>query len=215
VQRKRLVADRLRRMWAVVEYVAAHPGCSRRALADHFAIAERTLQADLNCIRAEMGLPLVRRGGYRFLAGEPSGAPSFGLSDAYLLGEALERLAYDNPGQAAAVRAVAGKLPGLVPAHLQPLLRRALARGGGMRAPRNGDDVCAVIALAQRRQAAVRVRYLPAGEGQFPVDVVIAPELVVPYQDDWCLIGECQQTRKPRVVPLDTVEAASIVPLRR
>src|ERR671938_1091069 len=75
MERKRLVADRFQRIWQLVEYIAREPGKSRRELADKFALSERQVQADLNVIRAEMRLPLVRRQGYRFVneEGDPTG----------------------------------------------------------------------------------------------------------------------------------------------
>src|SRR5919202_2501256 len=130
MQRRRLAADRFRRVWAIVEYVAGHPGCSRRVLADQFAIAERTLQADLNTIRYDMGLPLTRSGGYRFAQAAPGAAGQFGLADACVLARALEQAA-GGRASAAAVRAVAAKLPEMFPVHLRPLVRYGPAVAAG------------------------------------------------------------------------------------
>ena len=58
---KRLVAERFRRIWQLVEDIASHPGKSRKELATQFSLSERQVQADLNVVRREMGLPLVRR----------------------------------------------------------------------------------------------------------------------------------------------------------
>lgn len=64
--RQRLVADRFRRVWALAEEIAANPGQTRRELADRFYVSERQIQADLNIIRADLRLPLVRRQAYRY-----------------------------------------------------------------------------------------------------------------------------------------------------
>jgi hypothetical protein len=61
MERKRLVADRFRRIWHIVQDIAETPGKSRKELADKFHLSERQVQADLNIIRTEMHLPLVRR----------------------------------------------------------------------------------------------------------------------------------------------------------
>jgi predicted DNA-binding transcriptional regulator YafY len=213
--RKRFVADRFRRVWAIVEYVASHPGCTRRALADRYAVAERTMQADLNIIRDEMGLPLTRRDGYRFEGDDTPDTRGFGLPDAYLLARALERAAA-GPAGPAAVRAVVAKLPALFPAHLRPLLRLALAGtldGSPEPVP---DAVLGVLAQAMQRGAGVRLRYGADAPTTFPTDPVLDPELVVPYQGGWYLIGQCRQTRGVRMYCLDSVEHASLVPpLRR
>jgi predicted DNA-binding transcriptional regulator YafY len=210
VASKRLVADRLRRVWAIVEYVAYHPGCTRRDLAQHFAIAERTLQADLNTIRQEMGLPLVRRGGYRFATEDEARLVPFGLGDAHLLAQALRRLATDGAASADAVRSLTARLPLLFPVHLRPLLSRALdgPRAAGDSSP--GDRVFAVLAQALQRGAPVRLRYLSDPAARLVQDAVVRPEVVVPYLGAWYLIGECQQTRKMRIVALEAVEEASI-----
>src|SRR3954454_6106176 len=86
MERKRLVADRFRRIWAMVEDIAETPGKSRRELADTFHLSERQVQADLMMIRTDMRLPLVRRQGYRFVAeGPANGAGTFDLREAQLL----------------------------------------------------------------------------------------------------------------------------------
>src|SRR5499433_3444679 len=82
---KRLVAERFRRIWQLVEDIAGQPGKSRKELASQFALSERQVQADLNVIRREMGLPLVRRQGYRFLTSTQDTGPQFSLAEAQLL----------------------------------------------------------------------------------------------------------------------------------
>jgi predicted DNA-binding transcriptional regulator YafY len=205
------VADRLRRVWAIVEYIAYHPGCTRRDLAQHFAIAERTLQADLNTIRQEMGLPLVRRGGYRFATEDDARPVPFGLGDAHLLAQALRRVAADGPASTEAVRSLSARLPLLFPVHLRPLLSRALdgSRAAGDTSP--GDRVLAVLAQALQRRAPVRLRYLSDPADRLSQVAVLRPQVVVPYLGGWYLIGECQQTRKMRIVALEAVEEASVV----
>ena len=75
MERRGLIADRFQRIWEVVEYIAREPGQSRKQLAERFSLSERQVQADLNVIRTEMRLPLVRRHGYRFVneEGGPTG----------------------------------------------------------------------------------------------------------------------------------------------
>jgi predicted DNA-binding transcriptional regulator YafY len=212
--RKRLVADRFRRVWAIVEYIASHPGCTRRALADRYAVAERTLQADLNTIRHEMGLPLARRDGYRFVGDDAPSTRAFGLPDAYLLARALEQAA-DGPAGPAAVRAVAAKLPALFPAHLRPLLRLALAGALDGSPEPVPDGVLSVLAQAMQRGVGVRLRYGADAPSIFPTDPVLDPELVLPYLGGWYLIGQCRQTRSVRMYCLDSVEHASLLPPQR
>ena len=84
LEHKRLVPERFRRIWQLVEDIARSPGKSRKELAAQFALSERQVQADLNVIRREMGLPLVRRHGYRFLTDGQDGGPPFSLAEAQL-----------------------------------------------------------------------------------------------------------------------------------
>src|SRR5258707_10210343 len=92
---KRLVAERFRRIWQLVEDIACQPGKSRKELAGQFSLSERQVQADLNVIRREMGLPLVRRQGYRFLTDPEDSGPQFSLAEAQLLLMLLRRAAHD------------------------------------------------------------------------------------------------------------------------
>src|SRR6202158_5263448 len=82
---KRLVAERFRRIWQLVEDIAGQPGKSRKELAGQFSLSERQVQADLNVIRREMGLPLVRKQGYRFVTDPQDAAPQLSLVEALLV----------------------------------------------------------------------------------------------------------------------------------
>src|SRR5207245_7313493 len=92
---RRLVAERFRRIWQLVEEIASHPGKSRKELAAQFSLSERQVQADLNVIRREMNLPLVRKQGYRFLTDAHDTGPQFSLAEAQLLLMLLRRAAHD------------------------------------------------------------------------------------------------------------------------
>jgi predicted DNA-binding transcriptional regulator YafY len=211
MERKRLVADRFRRIWAIVEFIALHPGCSRRILADRFALSERQLQADLNVIRLEMGLPLVRRQGYRFLAEDDAPVP-FGLADAQLLGLILRQAAAGGLVTPEAVRALAARLPALFPAHLRPFLLHALRPVAENREARAGTDVLAVVAEAIERRVPVRLRYGAGRNAALLAEPLVEPELVVPYRGCWYLIGYCQQRGRALMFCLDTVAEAALAP---
>src|SRR5437868_2185976 len=115
MERKRLVADRFRRIWQIVEFIASEPGCSRRDLARRFALSERQVQADLNVIRSEMRLPLARRQGYRFLADDSAGSEMFTLAEAQLLVMVLRRAVRDRGIPTDRVQALLVKLPHMFP----------------------------------------------------------------------------------------------------
>jgi predicted DNA-binding transcriptional regulator YafY len=205
MKRRRLVADRFRRIWAIVEAIAQDPGRSRRELAKRFALSERQLQADLNVIRSDMALPLVRRRGYRFEP-EPIGPGTrFGLDDAHLLGLALARLEQDGSVPRAAVGSRAAKLPGVFPLHLRALLRQVLSATVGDCRGEPGYRTFAVLAEAMRGGTPVRLQYHMEFASSGPLRPVVRPELVIPYLGCWYLIGECAQPRKVMMFPLDAI----------
>jgi predicted DNA-binding transcriptional regulator YafY len=207
-RRRRLAPDRYRRVWALVEYIAREPGATRRALAARFALSERQLQADLELIRRDLRLPLLRRQGYRF-ANAADGA-TFGLPDLVLLARALERTAAAEPTVGPAVAALAERLPAVLPTHLEALARAVLATAAGQ--PSDAARALAFVVLAEAlaRRSAVRVRYQPTPRG--PVwETTLAVELVLPLDDSLYLLGECQQRRKPLLVDLDTVLRLALV----
>src|SRR6266700_4652388 len=123
---KRLVAERFRRIWQLVEEIASHPGKSRKELATQFSLSERQVQADLNVIRREMNLPLVRRKGYRFLTDTQDAGPQCSLSEAQLLLMLLRRAAHDPSMPVDRLRSLMVKLPYLFPLHLRPLVAKTM-----------------------------------------------------------------------------------------
>ncbi len=95
VDQPRPEPERFRRIWQIVEDIARTPGKTRRQLAHQFNLSERQLQSDLNVIRQPMGLPLVRRHGYRFAGDEGDAGTVFSLAEAQLLLMLLKRAAHD------------------------------------------------------------------------------------------------------------------------
>jgi predicted DNA-binding transcriptional regulator YafY len=212
MKRRRLVADRFRRIWTIVEAIAQEPGCSRRELAERFALSERQLQADLNVIRSDMALPLVRRQGYRFEPEELGPESRFGLGDAHLLALALAHLAADGSVPREAVGSLAAKLPGVFPLHLRGLLRQVLAATVGDCQGEPGYRVFAVLAEAMRGGTPVRLHYQLDFASGGALRPIVRPELVIPYLGCWYLIGECYQPRKTMMFPLDAVAEVTHAP---
>ncbi|HLI28609.1 MAG TPA: hypothetical protein VKZ60_16190 [Chloroflexota bacterium] len=205
--RKRLVADRFRRVWALVEYIAQHPGCHRRELAQHFALSERQLQADLELIRREMGLPLVRRHGYRF---QPRAAAALGLAELCLLGHILHQAVERGLAPSGAVRALAERLRDALPAHLRPLAHAALAQATGQPSDLARERTLAVLAQALAEARPVHVRYQPALRGP-AWEALLDLEAVLPYADSLYLLGNCRLRRKTVLIELDAVLRAQLV----
>lgn len=208
--RQRLVADRFRRIWHVVEEIAAHPGQSRRELALRFHLSERQIQADLNIVRTEMRLPLVRRQGYRFVAeGAPSGDSAFDLREAQLLVMILRQASRDRSIPADRLRSMMRKLPAMFPPHLQPLVARTLEAVNAQHGGRD-QQVFAALADGLLRGTFVKLHYPPGDFSSVVSEPVVLPELLLPYLNSWYVVGHCQQRNRTMMFCLNTVAAVTL-----
>lgn len=206
---KRLVAERFRRIWQLVEDVACHPGKSRKELAGQFSLSERQVQADLNVIRREMGLPLVRRQGYRFLIDTQDVGPQFTLAEAQLLLMLLRRAAHDPSLPVDRLRSLMVKLPYLFPLHLRPLVAKTLEAANQSDRGGRQQEIFAALAEALLRKSYVRLHY-PAGDPISSIqEPVVQPEVLFPYCKSWHVIGTCRQRGRMMVFDLDNVVAVT------
>jgi predicted DNA-binding transcriptional regulator YafY len=206
MERKRLVADRFQRIWQIVEHIAREPGKSRRELADRFALSERQVQADLNVIRAEMRLPLVRRQGYRFVNEQGGPAGALEMQDAQILLLLLRRAQVERTVPAEQLDRLIAKLPTLFPPHLQPLIGK-IVQGGGAR-PRQ-QEFFETLTSAILNGTPVKLHY-PRGYTSIPIaEAEVKPSLVVPYLDSWYLIGTSTHRKRLMMLELDTVDAVN------
>ncbi len=211
MERKRLVADRFRRIWHIVEDIADTPGKSRRELADKFHLSERQVQADLNIIRSDMHLPLVRRQGYRFHSEHQTGGGfgSFKLQEAQLLVMIMREAMRNRSIPPDRLNSLLKKLPSMFPAHLQPLVHRTLE---AVITPRSGhqQQVFAALADGLLRGAHVRLHYPPGDTSTSLPEPIVRPELLLPYLNSWYLIGECRQRSRTMMFNLDGVTAVTV-----
>jgi predicted DNA-binding transcriptional regulator YafY len=215
VTSRSLVADRFRRIWHLVEDIAQTPGQHRCELANKFHLSERQIQADLQKIRFELRLPLVRRQGYRF-ADEGDGiggsAGCFDLREAQLLVLILRQAAKDRSIPTARLGSLMAKLPAMFPPHLRPLVGRTLE---AVQPPRHGrvgteGQVFAALADALLRGVPVKLHY-PVGDSSSVVpEPIITPELLLPYLDSWFVVGEVRQRRRSMMLSIDSVDAVTL-----
>jgi predicted DNA-binding transcriptional regulator YafY len=209
----RFVADRFRRIWHIAQDIADHPGQSRRDLADKFHLSERQVQADLNIIRCDMRLPLVRRSGYRFMdEAPPANDGALTLQEAQLLASIISRARGDRVIPSGRLDSLVAKLPSLFPPHIAPLaaqtLRAALA---GRRGARDGFTTLMAAIL---RGEWVKLHYTvsgPNGEQWLEREPVIRPEILIPYLGDWYVIGEIHGRAQQVMFALDHVTSVSAV----
>jgi predicted DNA-binding transcriptional regulator YafY len=208
VERRRLVADRFTRIWSLVETIAHEPGLSRGELAQRFALSERQLQADLNVIKQEIGLPLVRLHGYRF---DSDGATDgdLGLRDALTLYLLVQRAAADESFPRDALAEIERKLPRAFPPMLQPLASRTLS-SAGHDGYGPGPEIFACLAEALVRQQPVKLRYGAHSAVGYLTEPIVEPRILLPYQNAWYLIGRCHQRQRDLMFPLEGLESASL-----
>ncbi len=206
---KRLAAERFRRIWQLVEDVASTPGKSRKELAAQFALSERQVQADLNVIRREMNLPLVRRQGYRFLTDAAESGPQFSLAEAQLLLMLLRRAAHDPSLPVDRLRGLMVKLPFLFPLHLRPLVAKTLEAANASERGGRQQEIFAALAEALLRKSYVKLHY-PTGDPVSAIqEPIVQPEVLFPYCKSWHLIGNCRQRGRMMVFDLDNVVAVT------
>jgi predicted DNA-binding transcriptional regulator YafY len=210
LDRKRLVADRFKRIWSVVEFISDTPGLTRKELADQFALSERQLQADLNVIRDEMGLPLTRVHGYRFADTRQSDqkVKDLTLRDLHTLFLVVHRASEDPAIPQEAFAEFVAKLPNAFPPPLQPLVRKTLC-------PYSGDEfgptpeVYAHLAEALLRHRPVKLNYPPRNTVGYLTEPIVDPEILLPHKSSWYLIGRCHQRKRDVMFCLDGVDSVS------
>jgi predicted DNA-binding transcriptional regulator YafY len=208
-EHKRLVAERFRRIWRLVEDIASCPGKSRKQLAAQYALSERQVQADLNVIRREMGLPLVRRQGYRFLTQADDHGSPFSLAEAQLLLMLLQRASHDPSLPVDRLRALMLKLPELFPLHLRPLVEKTLEATDASERGGQQHKIFAPLAEALLRNSYVKLHY-PAGDPVSSIqEPIVRPEVLFPYLNTWYLIGTCRQRNRMMVFEVDNVVAVT------
>ncbi|MBV9171609.1 MAG: hypothetical protein JOZ81_16170 [Chloroflexi bacterium] len=208
-EHKRLVAERFKRIWQLVEDIARSPGKSRKELAAQFALSERQVQADLNVIRREMGLPLVRKQGYRFLTNSHDTGPTFSLAEAQLLLMLLRRAAHDPSLPVDRLRSLMVKLPYLFPLHLRPLVAKTLEAANASERGGRQQEIFAALAEAVLRKSYVKLHY-PDGDPVSSIqEPIVQPEVLFPYLQSWHLIGTCRQRGRMMVFDLDNVVAVT------
>jgi len=206
---KRLVAERFRRIWELVEDIASCPGKSRKELASQFSLSERQVQADLNVIRREMNLPLVRRQGYRFVTDTTDVGPQFSLAEAQLLLMLLRRAAHDPSLPNDRLRSLMVKLPFLFPLHLRPLVAKTLEVASASERGGRQQEIFAALAEALLRKSYVKLHYSIGDTGSAIQEPIVQPEVLFPYCNAWHLIGTCRQRGRMMVFDLDSVVAVT------
>jgi predicted DNA-binding transcriptional regulator YafY len=189
---KQVAADRLWRVWELVQEIAARPGQTRHELARRFALSERQVQADLDVIREELGLAIVRHQGYRFRADQAAGS-GLTLHDARVLADLVQCGIQSENIHPESLRSLARKLPSCFPVHLQPLVR-CLFEGQCYTARALDQRLLASLldALLEQR----RVRLYLAGDRRRGTSLSVLPLAVLPRAGSWWLLARAHDGRR-------------------
>ncbi len=196
---RRLIPDRFKRIWALAEYVTAHPGVTRSALAQRFTVSERQLQADLTVMRRDLGLPLSRSHGYRIGSGS-SDASVLTMRDIHTLYVVMDRASRDSSIRAEDVLSTASRIVDAFPAYLQRLARATL--------PSESETLGLTPALAAgligaiMKKDAVKLRFASSPSAGYPIEAVMTPEILLPYRETWYLIGRSGRQQRLVMLPL-------------
>jgi len=204
----RLVADRFRRVWAIAQTIADEPGMTRTDLVARFNLSERQVQADLNIIRVDMALPLVRVQGYRFVdeGGSTSNA-RLSIQEMLTLIAVLTNAKSDSSQPFEQVKALVAKAPNFAPPHLRPLAAALLDNGRERR-------VMEPLTRALLAGGSVRLRM---AESHLRTSVVVTPELLLRYVGEWYVLGGYREesgrawTRMFSLTQVVSVEPVAIV----
>jgi predicted DNA-binding transcriptional regulator YafY len=200
-----LRAQRLLRACRLVEFIAARPGYSRKELAHHWSFSERQMQADLNLIRDQFKLPLVRRQGYRFddqLSFDQAQGRVFTTEDVQVLLALLARARADHGS--AQVRSMLAALPSIMPLHLRPLVEV------GVWAIGHNDQMFGTLAEAILTRSYVRLSYSLEQEVADHKPVV-RPETILRFDEHWYLLGESRAHARTRAFPIEPLVAVDRV----
>jgi predicted DNA-binding transcriptional regulator YafY len=200
----RFVADRFRRIWHIAQDIADHPGQSRRELADKFHLSERQVQADLNIIRCDMRLPLIRRQGYRFMdEAPPANDGALTLQEAQLLVSIISRARGDRLIPSGRLDSLVAKLPSLFPPHLAPLAAQTLR--AALAARRGATDGFTTLTDAILRGSLVKLHYDEVLTERLGRETVLRPELLIPYLGHWYVIGEIHGRAQQVMLPIEGI----------
>jgi predicted DNA-binding transcriptional regulator YafY len=198
--------DRFQRIWAIVERIDREPGLDRRQLAEEFALSERQLQADLLVVKDDMGLPLERRRGYRFAPTANGSGGDLDLTDAVLLAR-LARTVDPDSELTQQLGTLLPRLVGAFPARLQPFARAVLSTAeDGYHAP---DILVALVEALLARQVA-RIRLATKGPTIAYEELTVAPQLLIPFDDSWYLLGYCHERQRDIMILVDELDPAFV-----
>lgn len=193
-------ATRFLRVWKVAATISAQPGITRADLAHVFTLSERQIQADLNIIREDLNLPLVRQGGYRLQADVSSDA-ALPLADVHT----LLALCPDVWRWAE----IARKLAHLTEPHVRPIAEQLVDDGFQARPTHEGRVFRALVGALLAKTAVRLALEIPQPSWRYQ-DPVLVPTALVRYRGSWYVVGPCPTHRRATVAMIPTLAIGQV-----
>jgi predicted DNA-binding transcriptional regulator YafY len=108
----------------------------------------------------------------------------------------------------ASLQELMAKLPKAFPPPLQPLVRRTLSEPTDAHLG-PGPEIFACLASALVRQQPVKLCYLAREGAGTLAEPIVDPEILLPFQRSWYLIGRCHQRKRVVMFCLDRLASAT------
>ena len=175
------------RIWALAEYIYGHPGVTRSVLAHRFSVSERQVQSDMTLMRKDLALPLNRSHGYHLGAGAVDQA-TLSMRDISTLFQVIDRALRDQSISRKELNATVGRLVEAFPPHLQQLARGTLSPEAAVDG-RPASPLLASLVTALVERQPVKLRFASSPGPGHPIESILKPEVLLPYQGDWYVVG--------------------------
>lgn len=196
--------DRLRRVWAIIVDIYREPDILRRTLAQRYGISERQIQEDLRLVE-DLGFPLYRQKGYRFLGSHPMPPVSFVVDEAIALFLALQQIVVQPGLKTGELTTALSKLCSLFPPALQPLLHEVLDAGDRGRPAGPRERILLELGHALAAHHSVWIRYETASRGDAESERLGDPYELLPHLRSWYLVAYCHLRGEIRMFKLDRI----------
>jgi predicted DNA-binding transcriptional regulator YafY len=179
---------------------------SRRRLAGHFEVSEKTIQNDFAILRHGVGLQVESDYGrgyfFRSLPKLPSVSYSLSEALALILAAYAARQVGGVPQED--LSAAIARLIAVIPAELQPMVQR-LTESPPVPVAEHRQATLRQLSQAAGLNQSVELHYAAASRDGEISQRVVDPYVVVPYGRSWHLIGYCHLRQDLRMFKIDRV----------
>ncbi|RIK37600.1 MAG: WYL domain-containing protein [Chloroflexi bacterium] len=200
---------RVARILEIIWLVMSRPKhWTRRGLAEHFEVSERTIGADLEIIRHGLLFDVRREhgGGYYFVQVPQLPSVTYSVPEALALILAAEAGRHIAGIAQADLSSAIARLESVFPGELGRMVRQQTSANRDRHLTHREQmlQTCAHAALRRKR---LRVTYATAYRGGAESTREVDPFAVFPYERSWHLVGHCHLRNGVRVFKIDRMRA--------